>query len=75
MIYRTSRFNIPAPLKIGKGCAVITDSDTTETIREKISLDVGYVIDMRTKITITLEDLFNGNTQKTKKEKKRHDFF
>lgn len=68
-----SRYHIPDVLRFGKQCVVIDDSDTAETIRKKITPDIYYLIDMRTKNIVKIEDILAGKpyTQQDTEKKRR----
>lgn len=70
--------NIPIPLRFGRSCVVITDADTPETIRKKITTDVGYLIDMRTKNFVRIDYILNQKPEKTEEiveNKKTYNFY
>lgn len=75
--YQTSRSKIyvPEPLRKGRQCVIITDYDTPETIRKKLTPDVGYFIDLRNNSFEKIEELLSRNTAENKEPEKKYEFY
>lgn len=79
MSYLTkSRSNILSRMP-GRECVVIYDTDTPETIRAKVTKDIGYVIDMRMKNLISLDYILSKKESKNSEEQeepqKKYNFY